>query len=86
MTLTLHKSQDHYAGVMQGSHAVMSLQFTQVCSFSCGGRGCETGKRIFIVGLYYVTITWQQILKASLQMIVEGVLPHMTVESRRLDR
>jgi len=35
MTLSLHKIQVHYTGVM---HAVMSLQFTNVRSFSCGGR------------------------------------------------
>jgi len=40
----------------------------------------------FIVGLYCVTITWQQIFKASLQIIVEGVLPHVTVERRCLGR
>jgi len=35
MTLTLHKSQVHCLGVM---HAVMSLHFTHVRSFSCRGR------------------------------------------------
>jgi len=62
MTLTLRKNQVHYTGVM---HAVMSLQFTQVHNFHAKA-GRETGKRIFMVGFYCVTITWQQIFKASL--------------------
>jgi len=33
------------------------------------------------VGLYCVTITWQQIFKGSLQVTVESVLPHVTVET-----
>jgi len=35
-----------------------------------------------IVTLYFVTITWQQIFKGSVTVV--GVLPHVTVERRRL--
>jgi len=40
------------------------------------------------VGLYCITITWQQIFKSSLQVqaAVVGVLPHVTVELRYLGR
>jgi len=37
-----------------------------------------------IVGLYCVTITWQQIFKDSVLIIEEGVYPHVTVERRHL--
>jgi len=39
-----------------------------------------------MVGLYCVTITWQQIFKRSLQKMVEekAFLPHVTVERRHL--
>jgi len=39
-----------------------------------------------MVGLYFVTMTWQQIFKGSLQIMVKGVLPHVTVERRHLGR
>jgi len=38
------------------------------------------------VGIYCVTVTWQQILKGSLQVTVVGFLPHVTVELIHLDR
>jgi len=37
-----------------------------------------------IVGLYCVTITWQQIYKGSLYITMPGVLLLETVERRRL--
>jgi len=38
-----------------------------------------------MVGRYCVTITWQQTFKGSLvQIMVEGVLLHVTVERRHL--
>jgi len=36
------------------------------------------------VDLYCFTITWQQIFKGSLQVTVEGVLLHVTVQCRHL--
>ena len=65
-------------------HAVMSLQFTHVPSFSCRDTLRNLRADCSIVGLYCVTITWQQILKGSLQVTVEGVLLHVTVERRHL--
>jgi len=38
------------------------------------------------VGLYCVTIIWQQIYKGSLYIAVAGVLLHETVERRHLGR
>ena len=38
----------------------------------------------FILVLYCVTITSQQIFKGSLQIMVKGVLPHVTVERNHL--
>ena len=38
------------------------------------------------VDLYCVTITSQEIFKCSVQAVVVGVLPHVTVERRRLGR
>jgi len=37
-----------------------------------------------IVGLYCVTIIWQQIFKGSLQVTIEGVFLHVTVERSHL--
>jgi len=37
------------------------------------------------VGLYCVTITWQQMFKGSRQVTLAGVLLRMTVELRRLE-
>jgi len=39
-----------------------------------------------LVGLHCVTITWKQIGKGSLYIMVAGVLLHETVERRRLGR
>jgi len=61
-------------------HAVMSLQFTHVCSFACRGRAdCST------VSSYCITITWLQIFKGLLQATI-GILLHVTVERRHLGR
>jgi len=65
MKLTLHNSQVHCCGVMQWL-ACNSLVFTPL-----RGQTCE---RIFSgVGIYYVTISLQQIFKGSLQVMIEGV-------------
>jgi len=67
-------------------HAVMSLQFTHVPSFACRGVlrksrvGCST------VGLYRVTIPWQQTCKSSRYITVAGVLLPETVERTHLGR
>jgi len=72
MTLTLHNSQVHCSGVMQW-WACSSLVFTPL-------RG-QTWKRIFSgVGVYCVTISWQQIFKGSLQVTIEGVSPLVAFE------
>jgi len=57
MTLTLHKSQVCCSGVM-------SLQFTHVRSFTCRGRLRSLQAESSTVGLYCVTIKWQQNLKS----------------------
>jgi len=65
-------------------HAVMSLQFTHVLSFSYRGRLRNFRADCSIAGLYCITITWQHIFKGSLQVTIEGVLLHVTVERRHL--
>jgi len=60
----------------------MSLQFTHVPTFACRGRLRKSRGDCSTVGLYCVTITWQQIFKGSLYITVEGVLLHETVEGR----
>jgi len=62
----------------------MSLQFTHVLTFSCRGRLRNLRADCSIVGLYCVTIIWQQIFKGSLQVTVERVLMHVTVERTHL--
>jgi len=42
--------------------------------------GCEVASGCSTVGLYCVTITWQQIFKGSVQVAVVGVLPYSTSE------
>jgi len=64
----------------------MSLQFTRVPSFACRGGLRMSRADCSIVGLYCVTISWQQICKGSLYITVAGVLLHETVERRRLGR
>jgi len=54
----------------------MSLQFIYVPSFACRGGLRKSRADCSTVGLYWVTITWQQIFKSSLA----GVLLHETVE------
>jgi len=44
-------------------YALMSLQFTPVRSYACGGRWSNLRAVCSTVGLYCVTITWQQIFK-----------------------
>jgi len=57
----------------------------QSCPLLCLQRQlAKVASRLFTVGLYCVTITWQQIFKGSLQVMVVGVLPHMKVELRHL--
>jgi len=64
----------------------MSLQFTHVPSFAGRGGLRKSRADFSTVGLYCVTITWQQICKGSLHITVAGVLLHETVERRRLGR
>jgi len=64
----------------------MSLQFTHVSSFACRGELRKSRADCSTVGLYCVTITWQQICKGSLYITVTGVLLHETVERRHFGR
>jgi len=64
---------------------LMSLQYTHVRSFGCRGRLRNWKADCFMVGLYCVTITWQQIFKGPLQ-IMAGALPHVAAERRHLVR
>jgi len=62
----------------------MRLQFNHVHSFFLQGRLRIWQVYCFIVGRYSVTMAWQQIFKGSLQIMVEGVLRHVTVERSNL--
>jgi len=64
----------------------MSLQFTHVRSFFCRDKLPNLRADGFTVGHFRVLITWQQILKCSLQVTTLGVLSHVTVERRHLGR
>jgi len=64
----------------------MSLQFTHVPSFVCRGGLRKSRADWSTVGLYCVTIKWQQICKLSLYITVAGVLLHETIERRHLGR
>jgi len=66
--------------MMLWCYAVMSLQVTPVRSYACRGRWSNLRAVCSTVGLYCVTTTWQQIFIGSLQVTVESVLPHVTVE------
>jgi len=46
----------------------------------------NSGANCCTIGLYCVTIIWQQIFEDALQVTVVGVLPHVTIERRRLGR
>jgi len=48
--------------------------------------GCESRADCSTVGVYCVTIPWQQIFKGSRYITVAGVLLHETVERKRLGR
>jgi len=58
----------------------MSLQITPVRSYASKGRWSNLRAVCSTVGLYCVTTTWQQIFIGSLQVTIESVLPHVTVE------
>jgi len=64
----------------------MSLQFTHVPFFACRGGYKSRERIVLLLVFYYVTITWQQISKVSLYMLVAGVLLHETVECRHFGR
>jgi len=88
----------HNDNLCQNSSVILPLCFisssnvhSQLVSSSQGGSfycfwlfksraDCST------VGLYCVTITWQQICKGSLYIVVAGVLLHETAERRHLGR
>jgi len=56
------------------------LEFTHVPSFACTGGLRKLRADCSTVGLYCITITWQQIGRNSLYIAVSGVLLHETVE------
>jgi len=58
-------------------HAVMSLQFTDVRSFSCKDWLGNQQADCIIVGLYCVTMTWQQIFTDSLLIMAEEAFCRM---------
>ena len=66
-------------------YALMSLQITHVRSYACRGRWSNLGA-VYSVGFYCITITRQQIFKGSLQVTVESVLPHVTIEKHTFCR
>ena len=66
--------------MMLWCYAVMSLQITPVRSCACRGRWSNLRAVCSTVGLYCVITTCQQIFIGSLQVTVESVLPHVTVE------
>ena len=61
-----------------------NLQFNHVHSFFYRGRLRNWQAYCFVIGLYCVTIRWQQIFKGSLQIMVKGVSRHVTVERSHL--
>jgi len=66
----------------------MSLQFTYVGSFACRGRLRSLRGDCSTVGLYCVTITWQQIFKGLLQVAAVGFrsMYSTTVQPRGVTR
>jgi len=57
-----------------------------VSSFACRGGLRKSRADCFAVGLYCVTIAWQQNRKGSLYTMVAGVLLYETVERTHLGR
>jgi len=53
---------------------------------ACRGRLRNSGANCSTIDLCCVTITWQQVFEDALQVTVVGVLPHVTMECRRLGR
>ena len=80
MKLTLHKIQVHSYRLCSDELAVQS------CPLCLRRRLQKSRADYSTVGLYCVTITWQQIFKSSLYITVAGVLLHETVERTRLGR
>jgi len=76
MTLTAQQP-----GSLFWCHAVCS----SLCPlFCCKGKLPNLRAGCFAVVLYYVTLTWPQFFKGSLQVTVAGLLPLVTVEHRHL--
>jgi len=64
----------------------MILQLTYVPSFACRGGLRKSRADCSTVGLYCVTIPWQQTCKSSLYITVAGVLLRETDELTHLGR
>jgi len=79
MTPTEHKKQVHCPGVVQW-WVCSSLMSSASPIYRDKSRNLNTD--CSTVGLYCVTITWQQIFTRLLQVTVLGVLPHASVERR----
>jgi len=46
----------------------LTLHKSQIHSFTCKGRIRNLGADFSTIGFYFVTITWQQIFRGSLQI------------------
>ena len=76
-----HTAQE--LGSLFRCHALVSLRFTHVRYFA--HRWLQSlWADCSIVTLYWERITWQQTIKGSLQVTVEGLLPHVVDERGHL--
>ena len=66
--------------------ALLVVQSCPLMSFACRGRLRNLWTDCSTIGLYCVTMTWQQIFKGSLRVAAIGILPPVTVERRCLGR
>jgi len=61
-------------GSLFRGHEVLSLQFNHISSFACRGMVRNVRTDFSTVGFYCVPITWQQIVKGSLEVSVVGAV------------
>jgi len=66
---------------MQWPACSSRMHGTDLRSFDCRGRWSNLRMDCSIVGLYCLSITWQQAFQGSLQVTI-GVLSHATIERR----
>jgi len=77
--MTSHCTRARFS-VLASCRVMSWLQFTHARSFARRGRLRNLGADSSTIGLYCITITWQQIFKGSLQVAAVGVLPLVTIE------